>query len=131
MSTLADNIVKSVDDALKVTGAFDEVTYNSTPAPTIDYETGVVTQTPTTGTVKMNFGGYRNDEVDGVKIMSSDRWATIAKPDLLDDNDAVISPSSRDTITKDSVTEEIVSVGEIANGSKWKFQLRKVGDVDG
>lgn len=127
MTTFAANLVDGVQRALANNGAFETVTYNSKPAPSINYETGAVTQAPTSVSVDMLFGAYRNDEVDGAQILSSDRWGVVPKADLAEAG--VSTPTARDTITIGGVEEEIVSVGETASGATWRFQLRKVGTV--
>ena len=116
-------ITKSLFAVLRRQGALITGTYNSLPAPTMNFTTGVVTQTPTTSTVEVVRSRFRRWEVDGIVITDSDERAMISKADL------PATPTVRDTVTLGSVTYEVALLQGDQNAEAWQLRLRRMGDV--
>ena len=104
-------------------GRLQEVTYNSNPAPTMNYTTGAITQTATTETVDMLITGFDTREIDGMHIAASDEQALIPQASL------TATPTNRDTITYDNIEREVYLLGARGNGTFWRLRLRRPGVV--
>lgn len=100
------------------------VVFRAKSVPSVDYETGLVTQTTTDRTVKGILAGYRNREVDGVRILAGDQQLYCLVSALAS------LPTLRDVAVLDGDTWDIVTLGDTASGAILVAQLRRVGDVN-
>lgn len=119
MATLGATVTAQAWAALAQAGALTAVVYNDIPPPVRDLETGQTTGAPTPYTVNALLRGVRRDEIDGTTIVAGDLLARISKAEL------AVTPTTRDTITHNSIVWGIVTVSEGANGGWWRLQMRR------
>lgn len=110
--SLASQLKQVAQQSLRAIGDLaEDVTWRAFSASTYTPATGAVTRSETTATVKVFFGEYRREEIDGVVILLQDKKLVVAANDL-----GSITPHQNDRVTR-------------SNGEVW--ELKHIEEMPG
>lgn len=120
MTSLRSTVLAATSVAFAAAGdLLQDVTIRRTPAPTYNPTTGLNTPgTPVDYTVEGMVGSYKQFEVDGTLVKSTDRKIMVQQAAL------AISPTTSDKAVVGGVALSILNVGQDAAGATWTLQAR-------